>query len=74
MNAAHRATLQAAFRITHARRDGEAISHWQYRLDHANRDINETLPLHPRDSHYVERLYIELDEVRAAQLRASRAA
>jgi hypothetical protein len=74
MNADHRSTLQTAYRLTHARRDGEAVGRWVFRLDDANRDINLTLPLHDRSSHYVERLYIELDEVRAAQLRASRAA
>lgn len=55
----------------HARRAGETHADWVARLDYANRDINQTLRL-TDDAAYGRRLYAELDEVRAAQLRASR--
>ena len=77
MNFATRASLQSTFATKHARQHGEPLAYWRLRLEFACIDINDTLramaPVDMGDT-YIQRLYIELDEVRAAQLRASRAA
>jgi hypothetical protein len=62
------------YRFKFSRRNGESKSQWLDRLDYARRDIYSTMPLHAFDSPYTARVYSELDELRAAQLRADRGA
>jgi len=61
-----RANYQNAFKAKFARQYRESNFGWRQRINFAIADINVTLKLHPHDSDYAERLYIELDEARAA--------
>jgi hypothetical protein len=74
MNHNDRLAMQEAYKAKFARRDNESVAFWRARLDYANLDINVCLRQFKADASYCERLYIELDACRDAQLRASRAA
>ena len=67
-----RANYQQAYRQKFARRDGERPAAWLARVNAAIADINVTLKLHPHDSTYAQRLYVELDEARVAYTLATR--
>lgn len=72
MNHATRTAMQDAYRAKFARQQGETNARWMTRVTFAITDIHATLRLHPHDSDYAQRLYIELDEARAAYQRATR--
>lgn len=74
MNHATRTTMTEAYTAKFARRANESVQFWRARLDYANVDINCCLREFKDDALYCERLYLELDVCREAQLRASRAA
>lgn len=72
MNHATRTSLQDAFRRKFVRYPHEGVTAWKTRLAFAIADINVTLKLHPHDSTYAQRLYVELDEARVAYTLATR--
>lgn len=72
MNHNDRLAMQDAYRAKFARQSGETNARWMTRVTFAITDIHATLSLHAHDSDYAQRLYLELDEARAAYQRATR--
>jgi len=73
MNHTTRTAMTEAYTEKFARHDYETIHFWRNRLKYANAEINECLRLFKDDESYCERLYLELDACREAQLKATKA-
>lgn len=67
-----RTAMRESFRDKFKRRSGETKADWKARTWAAIADIHATLKLHDHDSDYAKRLYLELDEARAAYVYAIR--